>query len=177
MTLNIYRFLISPLFYFMSTRNCLILILTFIGFSAKAQIKPFSFGFYGEAMFRTAALKERTNNGFGGGLDFQFRLPVKLVAIGSAGFIHFDEKKLTTATGSPELNIVTLRAGVKYRINLLYIKVESGATLPLKNEESATILSPGLGIKFSSFDLQAKYEIWLDEVNQEFYGIKLGIFF
>jgi hypothetical protein len=55
--------------------------------------------------------------------------------------------------------------------------VESGATLPLKNEESATILSPGLGIKFSSFDLQAKYEIWLDEVNQEFYGIKLGIFF
>jgi hypothetical protein len=162
----------------MSTRTCLlILTVLFISLAANAQVKPFSFGIYGEAIFRADNSKEKVNNGFGGGLDFQFRLPVKLSAIGSAGLLHFDEKRLSPTVTVPELNIATLRAGVKYRINLLYLKMESGAAMPLKNGETTAILSPGMGIRFSAFDLQGKYEIWLDDVNQEFYGIKLGIFF
>ena len=162
----------------MRTRTVLfILPLLLIAVSLNAQIKPFAFGVYGEALMRTEALKDRTNNGFGGGLDFQFRLPVKISVTGSAGLLHFAEKDLTSTTKVPEENMAIVRAGAKYRINLLYIKMESGAAIPLENGKTLAILSPGLGVKFSAIDIQAKYEVWLDEVNREFYGIKLGIFF
>jgi hypothetical protein len=163
----------------MSTRTCLfILTLLFIQPAAYAQVKPFSFGIYGEAMFKTPAYKENSNFGYGGGLNLQFNLPVKLSVIGSAGLLHFDGIKETAPlVSTPELNIAILRAGIKYRINLLYLKMESGAAMPLKNGQAAAILSPGLGIRFSSIDIQVKYERWLDDVNQDLYGIKLGIFF
>jgi hypothetical protein len=176
---NAYSRLHSQSNIFMALRICLlILTLLFIRPAANAQLKPFSFGVYGEAMFRTPAYKENSNFGYGGGLDFQFKLPVKLGITGSAGLLHFDGiKSESPLISTPELNIGILRAGLKYRINLLYLKLESGAAMPLKTGETTAILSPGLGVRFAAIDLQGKYEIWLDDANQEFYGIKLGIFF
>lgn len=155
-----------------------ILIFTLVtGLSTLAQVKPVSFGVYGEGLFRADNSKEQVKNGFGGGLDFQFKLPVKLAITASAGYVHFGEKTLSATTKIPEINIAAVRTGLKYRVNLLYLKMESGAAIPFEEGNTTVILSPGLGIRLSAIDLQGKYEIWLDKTNQYFYGLKLGIHF
>lgn len=163
----------------MTTRHCLFtLAFVFVsGLSAKAQVKPLSFGVYGEGLSRADNTKEQVNNGFGGGLDFEFKLPVRLAITGSAGYVHFGEKTLSATTKIPEINIAAVRAGIKYRLNLLYAKMEAGTAIPFEQGNTRVILSPGLGIRLSAIDLQGKYEIWLDETNSCFYGIKIGIHF
>ena len=161
----------------MITRTCIFFLSFLLISRAQAQIKPFSFGVYAEGLFHTGDTVEAFNNGFGGGLDFQFRLPVKFTFTGSAGLLHFGEKTLSSTTKLPEMNLVALRAGARYRVNLFYLKLETGAVMPLKGGPATAVLSPGLGFKLAALDLQAKYEIWMGDTEQSFPGARLAIIF
>jgi hypothetical protein len=152
-----------------------LLLFASICLQSNAQLKGFSFGPYAELARPTGNLKETNKNGLGAGLNADIRLG-KLGLTGSAGFVHFDGK---TNPGDgitqPAINAIPIRAGLKYRIvPLFYTKLEGGVAKFTNGGASAFIISPGVGLRLLGLDVQAKYEAWIKDGTNSFWGLKLG---
>lgn len=149
----------------------LILSCLFCITAANAQLKPFSFGVYGEAGMPTGDFKNSHNTGIGAGVQADIKLPVVGLGItASAGYMNFAGK-----SGVPAVSAYPVRAGVKYNMTIFYVKLEGGvANVTGDNATSAFILSPGVGLRLAKLDLQAKYEVWAKNESQAFWGLKAG---
>ena len=75
----------------------------------------------------------------------------------------------------PAVNAIPMRAGLKYRLApAIYAKLESGVAKFTNGDQSAIIFSPGIGVRFVGFEVQAKYEIWKKDKAYGFWGLKAG---
>ena len=148
--------------------------------ASAAQVKGFSFGPYVEAAWPTGNYEQSIKTGIGAGLGADIRLG-RVGLTGSIGYMHFAGKEINTENeivcGVP-LNVLPIRAGFKYRLApALYAKLESGVAKFTRNNESAIIFSPGIGVRILGLDLQAKYEIWKRQETYSFLGLKAGFNF
>jgi hypothetical protein len=157
-----------------------VLVLVAVGITctqASAQLKGFSIGPYIEAAKPLGHLDETNKNGGGLGLNADIRLG-KIGITGSAGFMHFPGKTIETNEGAkqtPAINVIPIRAGLKYRLApVLYAKLEGGMANYTNNDGSAFILSPGIGLRILGLDVQAKYETWINNGTRSFWGLKAG---
>jgi hypothetical protein len=159
-----------------------ILVLTFLisGLTGSAQLKGFSIGPFLEAGWPTGNFKEKNKNGIGAGLGADIRLG-KIGITGSVGYMHFAGKTINKEDGSvkmPAINAMPVRAGLKYRLApSLYAKLESGVAKFTGTNESALIISPGIGVRILGLELQAKYEVWKNQEAYSFWGLKAGLNF
>jgi len=161
-------------------KNILAIAFLFPGIAGFAQLKGFSLGPFVEAGWPTGDFKQTNKNGYGGGLGADIRLG-KIGITGSVGYMHFGGKTMEKADGlvsMPAINAVPIRAGLKYRLAPgLYAKLETGVAQFTQGNESAFILSPGIGIRLLGLELQAKYEIWKKQETFSFWGLKAGFNF
>lgn len=146
----------------------------------RSQLKGFSLGPFAETAWPTGNFKETNKNGYGAGLGADIRLG-KIGLTGSVGYMHFGGKAISKEgelMDMPSVNAVPVRVGLKYRIvPALYAKLESGVAKFTNGDESAFIVSPGIGVRVLGLDFQAKYEIWRSNRTQSFLGLKAGINF
>ena len=155
-------------------------ILTIISLQSKAQLKGFSIGPYAEMGWPTGKLDETNKNGIGAGLNADIRLG-KIGLTGSVGYMHFAGKTVVvneSAVDMPDINAIPVRVGIKYRlIPVLYAKLEGGVAKSTNGNNSPFIISPGIGLRLLGFDVQAKYETWMNDGNSSFWGLKVGFNF
>lgn len=160
---------------FILTIGCMLAVI-----AASAQLKGFGFGPYAEYARPTGSFSETHKTGLGGGLGADIRLG-KIGLTGSAGYMQFGGKNMYTEAGNAKMSAVKafpIRVGIKYRfVPALYAKLESGMAKFSGGDESAFIISPGIGIRLLGLDLQAKYEIWKADQTYTFMGLKAGINF
>ncbi len=157
-----------------------IMALLIASMTCQAQLKGFSLGPFVEAGWPTGSFAESNKNGIGAGLGADIRLG-KIGLTGSVGYMHFGGKTLNKGNGDidmPAIKAVPVRAGLKYRVvPALYIKLESGVAKFTGSNESAVIISPGIGLRLLGLDLQAKYEVWQKDQAYSFWGLKAGFNF
>lgn len=155
---------------------CLAATAFFASQRAHAQIKPFSFGVYAEAGFPTGDMNTTQVAGYGVGVGTEVKLPAKLAATGSFGFMHFGGKERSAGSNSyyPALNAFPLRIGAKYRFKIVYLGLETGAVFQNKNQGSAGLIAPAVGVHFLNIDIRGKYESWFDSQKQ-FWGVQAMI--
>jgi hypothetical protein len=155
----------------------MIALTALVGFKSLAQLKGFGFGPYAEMAWPTGDLQQTNKNGIGAGVSADIRLG-KIGVTASAGYMHFAGKTTYTGDGRidhPAISAVPLRAGIKYRIvPLLYAKLESGMVNYTNGAGSAIIISPGIGLRILGLDIQAKYESWIKDGSNNFWGAKIG---
>ncbi|HEY0272972.1 MAG TPA: hypothetical protein VGC22_07285 [Chitinophaga sp.] len=159
--------------------------------SAFAQLKRFSIGPYIETGAPAGNFHDNYQTGWGGGLNADIKLIAGFGVTGSAGFMHFTGKTVTSSpdplTGqtvtqkNPAINALPLRLGVKYHFfPLLYAKIEGGVANFIGDKYktgAAAIFSPGIGIRILMLDAQVKYEIWSRDGSNGFWGLKVGLNF
>ena len=159
-----------------------ILIVTLAWLPGRSQLKGFSLGPFAEAAWPTGSFKETNKNGYGAGLGADIRLG-KIGLTGSVAYMHFGGKTLYKEeeggiVDMPSVKVVPVRVGLKYRIiPALYAKMESGVAKFTGGNQSAVIISPGIGVRVLGLDFQAKYEVWKNEQTYSFWGLKAGINF
>ena len=141
---------------------------------AEAQIKPFSFGVYAEAAFPTGNMSNYNDAGYGAGIGAEVKLPLKLSATGSFGFMHFGGKDAGGNLSYPAVNAFPLRVGAKYRFNIVYVGLETGAAFLSEKAGggSTGILAPAIGVRFLNIDIRGKYESWFKGGNLQFWGVQ-----
>jgi len=126
------------------------------------------------------SFQEENKNGIGAGIGADVRLG-KIGLTGSVGYMHFGGKTMVKdgeSVSMPALKAVPVRAGIKYRLApALYAKLESGVARLSGTNESAIIISPGIGVRILGLDLQAKYEVWTMREAYPFWGLKAGFNF
>lgn len=126
------------------------------------------------------SFQQENKNGIGAGFGADVRLG-KIGLTGSVGYMHFGGKTIVKDNGTismPALKAVPVRAGIKYRLApALYAKLESGVAKFSGTDESAIIISPGIGVRILGLELQAKYEVWKRQEAYAFWGLKAGFNF
>ncbi len=151
-----------------------------VSINLNAQLKGFSLGPYAEVARPAGEFSETHKNGYGAGLGADIRLG-KLGLTGSVGYMQFGGKTIHTGDGSvniSSLKAVPMRVGLKYRfVPAIYGKLESGIAKFTGGNESAFILSPGIGVRVLGLDVQAKYEMWKADKTYGFFGLKAGFNF
>ena len=152
-------------------------VLVLICLQSNAQLKGFGLGPYIELATPTGNFNDTHNGGIGAGLGADIGFG-KLKFTGSAGYMHFGGKTVTTTEGTvdhPAINAFPLRAGLKYRFApMFYFKLEGGVANYTKGDGSAFILSPGIGLRVLGLDAQIKYETWMNNGSNNFWGLKAG---
>ena len=156
-------------------RVLIISALLFASASADAQLKGFSFGPYAERAWPAGNFEKEYNNGIGAGVGADIKLPGKLGLTGSVGLMRFSGKSINKngiQDNIPALTATPLRVGLKYRLPLLYLKLESGTARMNDGNGPGWILSPGAGIRVLGLDVQVKYESWIRSETNSFWGLK-----
>ncbi|HEX2533915.1 MAG TPA: outer membrane beta-barrel protein [Chitinophagaceae bacterium] len=159
--------------------GCALLLLCLAG-PARAQLKGFSIGGYLEAASPTAGFEDTHKNGVGLGVEGNLKLPGKWGLTASAGYMHFGARRgqgMDDTLRMPAFNATPLRVGVKYRLPLVYLKLESGVARFSRNGGTAFILSPGIGVRILALDIQGKLEAWTNDETYTFWGLKVGLHF
>ncbi len=158
------------------------LLLTALYSQAAAQWKSFDIGPYGEVAIPTGLVSGDFKHGLGGGVTADIRIVERWAATLSVGYMELKGQHLG-AYKVPDLGTIPLRAGVKYRASpFFYLKMDAGwAAYTGKSsgindyDGGAPLFSPGIGFRIKGLDLQAKYEIWIDDdVANRFIGLKMG---
>jgi hypothetical protein len=174
----------SKTFVMKKMRGLFLVVLVLAFQLSNAQLKGFSLGPYVEAGWPAGNDFKTTHKyGLGAGLTADIKLPGALGLTGSAGYMQFMGKTITTAEGTqkaPAIKAFPIRAGLKLRVApLIYFKLEGGAANFTDGESgSAFIASPGIGVRLLMFDFQAKYEAWLKNgSNISFWGLRAGLNF
>ena len=147
---------------------------------ANAQLKGFSIGPYAERAWTQGNFGKLYNNGIGAGIGADIKLPGKLGLTGSIGVLRFTGKdfqkdgvseKMATLTATP------IRVGIKYRLPLVYLKLEGGSARMNDEKGGGMILSPGAGIRVLGLDVQVNYESWIRSNSYSFWGLKASYHF
>lgn len=152
-------------------------VFSLIASTASAQLKGFSFGPYLEAAWPKGDFLQTNRNGLGLGLAADMKLGGKLAAMGSAGYMHFGNRSSNDNTVDETVNAVPVRVGIKYRLPLVYVKLESGVAKFSDGRENPLILSPGIGVRLLGLDVQASYETWLSKNGRSFAALRMGYHF
>jgi hypothetical protein len=157
--------------------TAIVFLLLIKSFTASAQLKGFSFGPYFEAAWPNGDFAIRNGNGIGIGGTADINLPGRFSATGSIGYMHF--KKYTGPENHPTvaLNAMPVRAGIKYKMPLVYLKLEGGAARISGEDGSAVIVSPGLGVRLLGLDVQGNYETWLRDEGWSFWALRISYHF
>lgn len=142
---------------------------------ATAQLKKFSIGPYLEGAWPKGDFLQTNGNGIGAGIAGDIKLGTKLNLMGSAGYLRFGRR--TGEAASEVISAVPIRAGLKYKLPLVYVKMETGTVAINRQKGSAWILSPGLGIRVLGLDLQGSYETWLADQARSFASLKIAYHF
>jgi hypothetical protein len=153
----------------------LIIPLTFLCFIANAQLKGFSIGPYAERAWPRGNFGKLYKNGIGAGVGADIKLPGNLGLTGSLGIIRFPGKEFQNGELHEKMDALTatpIRIGLKYRLPLVYLKMETGTARMNDEGGSGVILSPGAGIRVLGLDVQLKYETWLRTKSYSFLGLK-----
>ncbi|MFL5738650.1 MAG: hypothetical protein ACJ75B_00425 [Flavisolibacter sp.] len=154
-----------------------LLLLALVGFAGPAfsQLKGFSIGPYLERDWVKGSMAQTNGNGLGVGVAGDIKIGSHLSLMGSYGYLHFG--KNFGEQFSQNINARPLRLGLKFKLPLIYLKMESGTVSFQNGSGSALILSPGLGIRVLGLDLQACYESWLHQSPQSFTSLKVAYHF
>ena len=161
-------------------KNILVVAFLISALTGAAQLKGFSIGPFVESAWPTGNFQQANKNGLGAGLGADIRL-YKIGVTGSVGYMHFPGKTISKGDGDvkmPAVNAIPFRAGLKYRLApAIYAKFESGVVQFTGTNESAIIISPGIGLRILGLELQAKYEVWKNQESHSFWGLKAGFNF
>ena len=153
----------------------LIFSLTVLSQLANAQLKGFSFGPYAERAWPRGNFERSYINGMGAGVAADINLPGNLSLIGSLGVLRFPGKefqkdgineKIASLTATP------IRIGIRYKLPLVYLKLETGSARMNDDNGGGMILSPGAGIRILGLDVQVSYESWIRSQRYSFLGLK-----
>lgn len=155
--------------------HVLILVFFLPAGKASAQLKKFSIGPYIEAAWPKGDFLSTNINGIGVGLAGDIKLGPKLNIMGSAGYLRFGRR--TGESTSEVITAIPVRVGLKYKLPLVYLKMESGTARMRQQETSALILSPGVGIRILGLDVQGSYESWLADEGRSFASLKIAYHF
>jgi len=158
-------------------RILLAFVLLFAASGVHAQLKGFSIGPYIEAAWPEGDFRARNGNGQGIGVTADLRLPARWSLTASAGYLYF--RKPTAPEHLQDARSVSslpLRAGIKYRLPVVYLKAEAGTVRYLNGEGASVILSPGVGIRILGLDVQGSYESWLRDQDR-FWSLRLAYHF
>jgi hypothetical protein len=153
----------------------LLFFLTVLSLAAGAQLKGFSVGPYAERAWPRGNFETLYNNGIGAGVGADIKLPGNLGLTGSVGIIRFGGKEFMKGgvqEKQPALTATPIRIGLKYRLPLVYLKIESGTARMNDDQGGGFILAPGAGIRVLGLDVQVKYESWLRQSSYSFWGVK-----
>jgi hypothetical protein len=155
-----------------------ILLSVFVIFAfadSQAQLKGFSLGPYVEKAMPLGAMENNYHDGLGAGIGGDVKLPGRLGLTGSVGVLRFGGKNSETSEGvvkNKALMATPVRVGLKYRLPLVYLKLESGTARLNDDKGNGFILSPGVGIRILGLDVQAKHESWFRSQTYSFWGLK-----
>lgn len=153
----------------------IILSLTILTFSSRAQLKGFSIGPYAERAWPRGNFEQLYHNGLGAGLGADIKLPGSLGITGSVGVIRFSGKEVQKSGITekiPALTATPIRLGLKYRLPLVYLKLEGGLANMNDDSGKGIIFSPGAGVRVLGLDVQLKYETWIRATPYRFWGLK-----
>ena len=155
----------------------LIITATFISNAAQAQLKGFSIGGFAEGAKPTGEFANTHGNGYGVGATADIKLPGKFGLTGSVGYMKFDGKTLEkdgSTQKTPNITAMPIRAGLKYRFPLVYLKLEGGVAKFTNGDDKAIIVSPGIGVRLAGIDVQVKHETWVNDKARGFWGLRAG---
>lgn len=153
----------------------ILLVLALAYAPCQAQLKGFGIGPYLESGVPVGSFSDVYNTGWGAGVGAIINLPAKLAVTGSVGYMQFSGE-----SNIPDLKAIPVRVGLVFRwLPIIYLKAEAGAANYTGDgaDGSAFILAPGLGVKLLKFDFQAKYEAWIKNGTNGFFGLKAGYYF
>jgi len=160
-------------------RNIFFLLFTVATQLASAQLKGFSIGPYIEGAWPTGNFKKMNGTASGIGITADINLPGKWSATGSAGYLHF--RRLNDPAhpelNSKAINALPLRAGVKYKLPIVYLKAEAGSAKLLNGDDAPFIFSPGAGVRLLGLDIQGNYETWVSDKSTNFWSLRLAYHF
>lgn len=141
-----------------------------------------------DGAFPTGDFGKSYSFGIGGSVMGRYALNDKANLTASLGYLNFSGKTITaTYTGEdeeehtesfkwPSLHGIPLRLGANYLISgPLFIQGEIGAAF-LKGG-TAFLYTPGIGVRFSNLEVEAKYEGWSKNGTLSFFGVRAGYFF
>ena len=143
--------------------------------AADAQLKGFGIGPYAETAWPAGAFVNTHTRGWGAGIGADIKLPGKLGITGSAGYMRFGARDMEVENKA--VQAFPLRIGLKYRLPLVYFKLESGKANRTGDGDGGWIIAPGIGARILGLDLQAKYEAWSGTPRVGFWGVKAGFQF
>ena len=156
----------------MKTRLIALVIICLSSHEGFSQLKGFGIGPYVETAWPQGAFSQRAGKAIGGGVSADVKLLSKFSATGSIGLLRF-AKMSRPEVAYPPLTATPMRFGVKYRLPLIYLKMESGVA-KLKDKKDPVILSPGVGIRLLGLDVQASYESWLQSKPTSFARLRVA---
>lgn len=158
----------------------LILSLTILTQLTHAQLKGFSIGPYAERAWPRGNFATLYNNGIGAGVGADVKLPGKLSLTGSLGILKFTGKEFHKDGVTEKMATLTataIRVGFKYRLPLVYFKLEGGSARMNDEKGGGMILSPGAGMRILGLDVQVNYESWIRANSYSFWGLKASYHF
>ncbi|GAA4317414.1 hypothetical protein GCM10023184_01080 [Flaviaesturariibacter amylovorans] len=120
--------------------------------------------------------------GYGGGLALDVKLPLSLGVTGSVGVLHFPG-----VVDGVAITAFPVRAGIKYRVSMIYAGLETGVAPMTKDMGSPVLLAPAIGVRVSMLDVKVKYETWfrkkdddnntMNKSNWSFFGVMAALKF
>jgi hypothetical protein len=155
----------------------LFLLMMLIAASSSAQLKGFSVGPYFEAAWPKGDMAEVNKRGLGIGVAADVKLGGRLAATGSIGYIRFGKTSMNANAPSNVINATPIRAGFKYKLPIVYLKLEGGVARFSNGNESPIIVSPGVGFRLLGLDIQGSYETWFGDNGRSFTSLKIGYHF
>ena len=149
----------------------------FFTVAAQAQVKGFSVGGFAEGGKPTGEFANTHSKGYGVGATADIKLPGRFGLTGSVGYMKFDGKTIEkegSTQKTPDITAMPIRAGLKYRFPLVYLKLEGGVAKFTNGDDKAIIVSPGIGIRILGIDVQVKHETWVNDKAKGFWGLRTG---
>jgi hypothetical protein len=158
----------------------LIISLTVFSQLTNAQLKGFSIGPYAERAWPGGNFEKLYNNGIGVGVGADVKLPGNLGLTGSLGVLRFTGKEFSKDGVNEEIPALTatpIRVGIKYKLPLVYLKLEAGSAGMNDEKGGGMVFSPGAGIRILGLDVMVSYESWIRSNSYSFWGLRASYHF